>query len=283
MRLVEFDLDLIVVSQADISRGCLMPVTNLNVTTKLLRNVDQPVQSISGQRSPSQLFPRPNHYLFAFRLKSDHIPWLAECDAKAFALTDGKSFVAVVLSNDRARRVDNLTGGVLLSAVSLKKFGVVVIWNEADFLAVWLVEDSQAGFLRFLADFQFLEVANGENDPVEQVSVDPEKDVGLIFGAVQAAVQSWPGVSSAKSCVVTRCYEVGPDLLGEMPQLPELQPVVTLDDGVRRAAGLLFVSEVVLNSSECVLEVQSVKRDVQHIGDATCIGCIGCPAAALSI
>ncbi len=77
-----------------------------------------------------------------------------------------------------------------------------------------------------------------------------------------------------------RRYE-WPDLLSELPQASELQPVVAHHAGFGRASGEVFVGEVVLDASEGVLEVECMEGDIERIGDASCIGGVGGTAAAL--
>ena len=76
---------------------------------------------------------------------------------------------------------------------------------------------------------------------------------------------------------------LGADLLREVPQLAELQPVVAHHARIRRAAGEVFVGEVVLDPAERVLKVQSVKWNVESIGDSSRIRSVGRAAASLLV
>ena len=83
--------------------------------------------------------------------------------------------------------------------------------------------------------------------------------------------------------VVAGGDEVGVELLGELPELAELQPGVADDARVRRPAAEVFVGEVVDDPVELCLEVEGVERDVELVGDAASVAGIDGRAAALLV
>ena len=82
---------------------------------------------------------------------------------------------------------------------------------------------------------------------------------------------------------MARGDELGADAVGVIEQLAELDPVVALHAGIGRAAGRVFVDEVVDDPAELGVEIQRVKRNAQAIGDAAGVGGIGGGAAALFV
>ena len=74
--------------------------------------------------------------------------------------------------------------------------------------------------------------------------------------------------------------EIGPDAVGIVEQLAELQPVVADDAGIGGAAGGVFVHEIVDDPAELVLEIEGIKRDVEPIGHAAGVAGVHGGAAA---
>jgi hypothetical protein len=70
-------------------------------------------------------------------------------------------------------------------------------------------------------------------------------------------------------------------LLAVRPELAKLQPVVTDDARIGRAAGQVFVGEVVDDTIEVALEVEGVERDVEPVGHAAGVAGIDGATAAL--
>src|SRR5208283_3578064 len=83
--------------------------------------------------------------------------------------------------------------------------------------------------------------------------------------------------------VVAGGDEIGLELLAVGPELAELQPVVADDARVGRAAGEVFVREVVDDAFEVRLEVERVERDVEPVGDAPGVAGIERAAAAFLV
>ena len=77
--------------------------------------------------------------------------------------------------------------------------------------------------------------------------------------------------------------ELGPDAVGIVEQLAELEPVVALHARVGRAAAGVFVDEVVDDLPELGLQVQGIKRNVQPVGHAAGVLGVAGRAAALLV
>ena len=80
---------------------------------------------------------------------------------------------------------------------------------------------------------------------------------------------------------MARGHPLGPDAVGILQQLAELQPGVADDARIGRAAGGVFGDEIVDDPAEFLLEIQHVKGYAQPVGHAAGIGRIGRAAAAL--
>ncbi len=75
-----------------------------------------------------------------------------------------------------------------------------------------------------------------------------------------------------------------PQLLTVGPQLAELEPAVADDAGIRRPPGKVLVGEVVDDAVELALEIESVERNVEAVGNpAGVAGVDGAAAALLAI
>ncbi len=131
----------------------------------------------------------------------------------------------------------------------------------------------------------FSKPPTGKMIAIEQVPGDPEQHVRLVLGDVVPADEGGPVFAGDGSQlgIVTRGDGVGIDLLGEFPQLAELEPVVAHHAGIGRAAGQVFVGEVVLDPAKRVLKVEGVKRNIEQVGHAAGVGRVGRAAAALLV
>ena len=108
--------------------------------------------------------------------------------------------------------------------------------------------------------------------------------VGLILVRVGGPMQFRLAVARGTMLgVMAGGDEIGFELLAVGPQLAELQPVVADDARIRRAAGQVFVGEIVDDAVEVALEIEGVKRDVEPVGDAAGIAGIDGAAAALLV
>ena len=76
---------------------------------------------------------------------------------------------------------------------------------------------------------------------------------------------------------------VGPDGLGILRQLAELQPVVAPHARIGRAAAVVFVDEIIDHPAEIFLKIQDVKRNIEQPRHAPGIGRIEHRAASLLV
>src|SRR4051794_26379221 len=75
--------------------------------------------------------------------------------------------------------------------------------------------------------------------------------------------------------------EVGVELLAIRPELAELQPVVANNAGVGRPTVEILVGEIVDDALEVLLEIQSIKGDIELISHPPCVsGVQGAATAA---
>src|SRR5262249_37706283 len=87
-------------------------------------------------------------------------------------------------------------------------------------------------------------------------SAQTKEDVRLVLVWVGGPVQLGMAVAVNNLGIVSRGNEVGIELLAVGPELAELQPVVADDAGVWRAAGEVFIGEVVDDPVELVLKIE---------------------------
>ena len=77
--------------------------------------------------------------------------------------------------------------------------------------------------------------------------------------------------------------ELGPDAVGIVEQLAELEPVVADDAGIRRAGRRYSSDEIIDDPAELVRRFRRVKRNIEPIGHAAGIGGVAGAAAALLV
>ena len=76
--------------------------------------------------------------------------------------------------------------------------------------------------------------------------------------------------------------ELGADAVGVVEQLAELDPVVALHAGIRRAPGRVLVDEVVDDLPELVLQIERVERDAELVGHAAGVVGVGARCSSLA-
>ena len=161
MGLVEGHFDTIVCQQFDFGRSGAVAVSNLSFAAETARDaVDQPVEPVALQSAAAEIFARPNHDAAGFRFEPHDIARFSKRQTEPLSLPDGVTLVAVVATEHVADGVDDFASGVLFSAITFEKSGVVVVWNETDLLAVGLVVNSESRLLSLLANIRFVEVSN---------------------------------------------------------------------------------------------------------------------------
>ena len=161
---------------------------------------------------------------------------------------------------------------------------MIAVGQEADLLAVFLLGHAQADLAGQGPDFVLAKTAHRQEHPLEQLPLDAEQHVRLVFAVVDAAKQRRPAIGAGlQPGVVPRGHEVGTHAVGIVEQLAELQPVVADHAGVRRAAGRVLGHEVIDDPVELVLKIQGVKRNPQPVGNAPGVVGVGRGAAALLV
>ena len=143
---------------------------------------------------------------------------------------------------------------------------------------------AQSRFPSQFADGRLGLIAHRKQDAVQQIRVDAKQHVALVLPGVQTAQQLWflivvvrqPGIVAGGDIVCSHRFR-------EVPEMAELQPVVAHHAGIGRATGQVFVRKVVLDTSESVLEIHGVKRDVQCVGNSSRVGRVGRAAAPLFV
>ena len=86
-----------------------------------------------------------DYHLLRVAIDTYHEPRFSERDAKALTLADGVAFVTLVLADNFAGRCDKFASRVLFASIAFNEPGIVVVRDETDFLAVWLVRVSESG------------------------------------------------------------------------------------------------------------------------------------------
>src|SRR5262249_29690005 len=110
-------------------------------------------------------------------------------EAETLTLTDGEVVDAGVATEHAAPLVDDHTLAGCLGRAPGHEPGVVVVWNETDFLAVRLVGDGQRALARVLAHGILRPVADREDGTRELILGQGEKEVRLILRGIDAALQ----------------------------------------------------------------------------------------------
>ncbi len=189
------------------------------------------------------------------------------------------------MADDFACGVHHFAGRFLGAAVAVDEADVILIGNKTDFLAVFFLGRLDAHPPGHFAEIAFVGFADGEDDFREQFPADSKQHVGLVLRQILAADQSGLVFACDRNQprIMSGGDSLGPDLASEVPELAELEPVVAHHAGVGRAAGEVFIGEVIFDPAESILKVQSMKRNIQGIGDAAGIGGIGCAATTLLV
>ena len=117
------------------------------------------------------------------------------------------------------------------------ELAVVAIGNEADFLAVRLVGDRQAGVRRDMRRISLLGYSpTGSSKSLEFGLAQGEEDIRLVLAGIHALQQPGALCVSSDSGVVSCGDVVGVHEEGAAKQEVELYLVVAGEAGVRRAA-----------------------------------------------
>src|SRR5206468_3497175 len=117
----------------------------------------------------------------------DDVEWMRMRDPKSLALADGEMLVASVGADGFAARVDELAFAERVGGAALDEARVVLVRNEADFLAVGLVVDGEIQLVCDFAHAGLFKFADGEQRVRKRVSGHAEEDVALILAMIETA------------------------------------------------------------------------------------------------
>lgn len=122
-------------------------------------------------------------------LDSHDIARFAEGQAEAFSLADGIGFVAGMAAYDLPGGGDEIAGGFAAPPPFADETSVILVGDEADFLAIGLLSYAEIQLVGHAADFRFSIVAYWKFEPGEEFSLDSKEDVRLVFRLVQSAME----------------------------------------------------------------------------------------------
>src|ERR1700722_9251985 len=151
--LIEVDVNSLPLD-ADFGAGRFVTVTDLGVATETGGNVrNEPIRAIGIQFLTGQIVVRPQDNASRGRLDGHDKSRRTEGDSQTPPLTDEEVMTAVVPAEHGAGRGDEFARQVVVeSTILADKARVIVVGNEADFLAIGFVGDAQAGLAGQLAD-----------------------------------------------------------------------------------------------------------------------------------
>ena len=217
-------------------------------------------------------------------LDAHHEARLAERHAQPLALTNRELLKPSVLAQHLAGSIDEFPSCVLFATIASDESRVVIVGDEADFLGVGLVGGLDARLPGHLSN-RSLGISPHRKDHVFQdFAFNPEQDVRLVLIQIEAPKQARLILTDIlRLGIVAAGYCVGSDRLGELPQLPKLQPDIAHHTRIRCPASQILVGEIVLDLAKRILKVQRVKRDIEGIGHPSGIGGVPGTAAPLMV
>lgn len=264
-------------------RSGLMPVAYHCIafdTAGQVRN--QPVQAVSLKFCAGEVFAVADDDLLRVAVNPNDEPWFTECDPETLALSDRKSLEALMLSHDFTTGCDKFTSRILFAPITFDEACIVVVRDEANFLAVGLVRVSKSCVPRQIADRSLGLVADREEDVFQEILIDAKENVALVFSGIKSPYKRWGTIVARQQLSVMPGRDFfSADIASKIPKVAELKPVVAHHAWVRSAAGKVLVCEVIFDAPEGIFEVYCVERDVQRIGDSPGICRIRCAAATL--
>src|SRR5271166_2080415 len=153
------------------------------------------------------------------------------------------SYYFTCRSYQLARGVRNLLA--LLFQVRIQELLVIAARNKTNFLRIRLLEQTQPGTLRFLADLGLAHLTQRKQRPAQLLLRQAEQKVCLVFGEVCRTLQyPPPGALVVLIARVMSCSEqVGADLARGNQQLIELQMVVAKAARNRGSPGKIIFDE----------------------------------------
>jgi hypothetical protein len=106
-----------------------------------------PVDMACGKAGGFKLIPGPDNDLFSIRIDTQHVKGMGMGDSKPFPLANGIAVCTVVTSQNFSVTVHYIpgkSGQIFLSLVLFKETDIIIIGDEADFLAFSLFSYTKA-------------------------------------------------------------------------------------------------------------------------------------------
>src|ERR1035437_11185952 len=249
-----------------------MPMANLHLDAQLApwRNgiIDQ-ADSIRDQARRIEFLAPTGHDLARLGPNLPYVQPLPARDTEAAALPYRESKHARVSGEPSSVAVDNRSGAELRGRASpLDKARVVVVGNEADFLALGLVRGRKAQGARAGPNFGFGHGAKRENSSREFVLPEREKKIRLILGVVGRAQQMKSAVCPLLySGVMSGRDVVGRKRAGAAPQAIEFDLAIAHHARIRRAPIEIFGDEVIDHArGEIGAQIDHIERKIHPLG-----------------
>ena len=146
--------------------------------------------------------------------------------------------------------------------------------NKTDFLGVFFLSNIETQLASNLTDQWFLVLANWQQHSLEILSLDSKQHIRLVFAIVNSTNQSQAialRASALQLSIVTGGKKFGTHAIGVVKQFSELDFVVTHHARIGCAPDGILVNEIVDDPAKLFLEIQSVKRNAQPLGNPPAI------------
>ena len=206
--------------------------------------VADPVDVAQTDAGRRQRLARADDHARRPRIERDDIERLRGGDAEAAALADRVVEDAGVAAEHAAVDMDDVAGLGGARQQPLDHLAVVAGGDEADVLAVGLVGDGEAEFVRERAHLRLRQAAEREAQHRELLARRREEEIALVALGIGGAVErpaALPVVVGDD--IVAGRQHVGAEVLGGLEQIGELHVLVAGDAGDRRLAGDIGAGE----------------------------------------
>ena len=161
--------------------------------------------------------------------------------------------------------IDDVSFDETLRSLLTNHSSVVVGGNEADLLALRLVDHGQMSEAGFLTYFLLMQVTHRKQAFLENRVGDGRQKVGLILVPVDATGETGPVRLLDDARIVTGGDVLRAELAGEIVEDIKLDPLVAAGTGIGRATITILIDEVVDNPTEAFGVVEGVKGDIQAV------------------
>ena len=194
-------------------------------------------------------------------------------DFQASPLPDRKVDDALVRPQHRAGfGMDNLSRRDPFGADRLNHFRVVAIGHEADVLAVRLGGHDQPFGLGDLAHVSLGHAAQRKAQVIQLCFGRCVKEIALVAGRIERAVQFRPGGADHAADVVSGGQAIGPQFARHAEQVGKFRPHIAADAGDRRAARQVIVGKAFDHFlAEAAGVIEHIVGDPQPVRHGPCI------------